>query len=210
MSDGCGHAATFEGLDKTYKQRLIIVTAVNIGMFFVEIIAGELAGSQALKADALDFAADGATYALSFWAIGRPLAVRAGAAFIKGMSLLAIGLWVAATTLYQLFVFGIPAAGVMSLIGLLALAANLFSVWLLMAYKDGDANVRSVWLCSRNDAIGNVAVVIAAGFVFVLGNGVPDLIVAGVMATLFLSSATQILMQSYKEWQHARQHPGHS
>lgn len=210
MSDGCGHAATFEGLDKTYKQRLIIVTAVNIGMFFVEIIAGELAGSQALKADALDFAADGATYALSFWAIGRPLAVRAGAAFIKGLSLLAIGLWVAATTLYQLFVFGIPAAGVMSLIGLLALAANLFSVWLLMAYKDGDANVRSVWLCSRNDAIGNVAVVIAAGFVFVLGNGVPDLIVAGVMATLFLSSATQILMQSYKEWQHARQHPGHS
>jgi len=210
MSDGCGHAATFEGLDKTYKQRLIIVTAVNIGMFFVEIIAGELAGSQALKADALDFAADGATYALSFWAIGRPLAVRAGAAFIKGLSLLAIGLWVAATTLYQLFVFGIPAAGVMSLIGLLALAANLFSVWLLMAYKDGDANVRSVWLCSRNDAIGNVAVVIAAGFVFVLGNGVPDLIVAGVMATLFLSSATQILMQSYKEWRHARQHPGHS
>lgn len=210
MSDGCGHAATFEGLDKTYKQRLIIVTAVNIGMFFVEIIAGELAGSQALKADALDFAADGATYALSFWAIGRPLAVRAGAAFIKGLSLLAIGLWVAATTLYQLFVFGIPAAGVMSLIGLLALAANLFSVWLLMAYKDGDANVRSVWLCSRNDAIGNVAVVIAAGFVFVLGNGVPDLIVAGVMATLFLNSATQILMQSYKEWQHARQHPGHS
>ena len=108
MSDGCGHAATFEGLDKTYKQRLIIVTAVNIGMFFVEIIAGELAGSQALKADALDFAADGATYALSFWAIGRPLAVRAGAAFIKGLSLLAIGLWVAATTLYQLFVFRPP------------------------------------------------------------------------------------------------------
>ena len=92
---------------------------------------------------------------------------------------------------------------------MLALGANLLSVWLLMAYKDGDANVRSVWLCSRNDAIGNVAVVIAAGFVWWLGTGVPDLIVAGVMSALFLSSASQILVQSYREWQHARAHPGH-
>ncbi len=209
MSDGHDHVTTFEGLNDEYKRRLMLVTAINVGMFFVEIVAGQLSGSQALKADALDFAADGATYALSFWAIGRPLAVRAGAAFIKGLSLLAIGLWVAATTLYQFFVYGVPAAEVMTGIGLMALAANLASVWLLMAYKDGDANVRSVWLCSRNDAIGNVAVVIAAGFVFVLGNGIPDLIVAGVMSALFLSSASQILVQSYKEWQHAREHPGH-
>ncbi len=209
MSDGHDHVTTFEGLNDEYKRRLMLVTAINVGMFFVEIVAGQLSGSQALKADALDFAADGATYALSFWAIGRPLAVRAGAAFIKGLSLLAIGLWVAATTLYQFFVYGVPAAEVMTGIGLMALAANLASVWLLMAYKDGDANVRSVWLCSRNDAIGNVAVVIAAGFVWWLGNGVPDLIVAGVMSALFLSSASQILVQSYKEWQHARAHPGH-
>jgi Co/Zn/Cd efflux system component len=209
MSDGHDHATIFDGLDDEYKRRLMLVTAINIGMFVVEMTAGQLSGSQALKADALDFAADGATYALSFWAIGRPLAVRAGAAFIKGLSLLAIGLWVAATTLYQFFVLGVPEAGVMSGIGLLALAANLASVWLLVAYKDGDANVRSVWLCSRNDAIGNVAVVIAAGFVWVLGTGVPDLIVAGVMSALFLSSASQILVQSYKEWQHARLRPGH-
>lgn len=210
MSDGHEHAATFEGLNDDYKRRLLIVTVVNIGMFIVEMTAGQLAGSKALQADALDFAADGATYALSFWAIGKPLAVRAGAAFLKGLSLLAIGLWVAATTLYQLFVFGIPRAEVMSVIGILALAANLFSVWLLVKYKDGDANVRSVWLCSRNDAIGNVAVVIAAIFVFILGNGAPDLIVAGIMSALFLSSASQVLVQSYKEWQHARLHPGHS
>jgi Co/Zn/Cd efflux system component len=209
MSDGHDHAVTFEGLDGEYKRRLIIITAVNIAMFFVEMSAGYLAGSKALQADALDFAADGATYALSFWAIGKPLAVRAGAAFLKGLSLLAIGLWVGATTLYQFFVFGIPQAGVMGIIGVLALGANLFSVWMLLPYKDGDANVRSVWLCSRNDAIGNVAVVIAAGFVFVLNNGVPDLIVAGVMSALFLSSASQILVASYKEWQHARVHPEH-
>jgi Co/Zn/Cd efflux system component len=208
MSDGHDHATTFDGLDSEYRRRLLIVTAINIGMFIVEMAAGHLAGSKALQADALDFAADGATYALSFWAIGRPLPVRAGAAFVKGLSLLCIGLWVGATTLYQFFVFGVPAAEVMTAVGILALAANLFSVWLLVAYKDGDANVRSVWLCSRNDAIGNVAVVIAAGLVFLLNNGIPDLIVAGVMSALFLSSASQILVASFKEWEHAREHPG--
>lgn len=210
MSANCGHEHTFEGMNADYKRRLIAVTMINIAMFAVEMTAGQLAGSQALKADALDFFADGVTYALSFWAIGRPLAVRAGAAFLKGLSLMAMGLWVAATTLYQFFVLGVPQAEVMSVVGLMALGANLASVWLLFAYKDGDANIRSVWLCSRNDAIGNVAVVGAALFVALLGNGVPDLIVAGVMAALFLSSAYQILRQSYAEWQHARHHPGHS
>ena len=204
MSDGHNHAATFEGMSEEYKRRLILVTAINVAMFFVEMTAGQLAGSQALQADALDFAADGATYALSFWAIGRPLAVRAGAAMLKGVSLLLMGLWVAGTTLYQFLVLGVPEAEVMSVIGVLALIANLGSVWLLMAYKDGDANVRSVWLCSRNDAIGNVAVVIASFFVLLLNSGVPDLIVAGVMAALFLTSATQILRQSWGEWREAR------
>lgn len=204
------HAVTFDGLDADYKRRLVLVTGINIAMFAVEMLAGQLSGSQALKADALDFFADGVTYALSLWAIGRPLGVRAGAAFLKGLSLLAMGLWVAGSTLYHVFVFGIPAAEVMSAIGILALVANLASVWLLMAYKDGDANVRSVWLCSRNDAIGNVAVVAAAGFVAILGNGVPDLVVAGVMAALFLNSSAQILHQSWQEWRHAKEHPGHS
>ncbi len=206
MGDGHNHAATFDGMDDNFKRRLLIVTAVNIAMFVVEMSAGQLSGSQALKADALDFAADGATYALSFWAIGRPLAVRAGAAMAKGVSLLLMGLWVAGTTLYQFLVLGVPQAEVMSVIGILALAANLFSVWLLVPYKDGDANIRSVWLCSRNDAIGNVAVVVAAGLVLLFNSGVPDLIVAGIMAALFLTSAVQILTQSWGEWQEARAH----
>jgi Co/Zn/Cd efflux system component len=209
MGVGHDHGTTFEGLNDDYKRRLIAVTAINIGMFFVEMSAGQFSGSQALKADALDFFADGVTYALSFWAIGKPLTVRATAAFAKGLSLVAIGLWIAITTLYQLFVHGIPEASVMSVVGLLALAANLLSVWLLVAYKDGDANIRSVWLCSRNDAIGNVAVVMAAIAVAILGNGAPDLIVAGVMAALFLTSATQILKQSYAEWRHSREHLDH-
>lgn len=210
MGDGHDHAATFDGMNDDYKRRLMLVTAINIGMFVVEMTAGQLSGSQALKADALDFFADGITYALSFWAIGRPLAVRAGAAFAKGLSLVAMGLWIAGTTLYQFFVYGIPQAEVMSVIGLAALAANLLSVWLLFAYKDGDSNIRSVWLCSRNDAIGNVAVVIAAGLVLWFNSGLPDLVVAGVMAALFLTSATQILRQSWSEWRHERAGHDHS
>jgi Co/Zn/Cd efflux system component len=209
MDDAHDHPATFEGLDPAYRNRLLLVTAINIVMFVVEMTAGQLSGSQALKADALDFFADGVTYALSFWAIGKPLAVRASAAFAKGLSLLAMGLWVAGTTLWQFFVFGVPEGEVMSVVGLLALAANLASVVLLVAYKDGDANVRSVWLCSRNDAIGNVAVVIASGLVIWLNSGIPDLLVAGVMAALFLYSAVLILRDSWGEWQHARQHQRH-
>ena len=213
MGDGHDHAATFDGLNDEYKRRLIIVTVINIAMFVVEMSAGQISGSQALKADALDFFADGVTYALSFWAIGKALTVRSGAAFAKGLSLVAMGVWIAGSTLYQVFAYGVPEAQVMSLIGVLALAANLLSVWLLMAYKDGDSNVRSVWLCSRNDAIGNVAVVVAAGFVWWLNSGIPDLIVAGVMSGLFLYSAQQILRQSYGEWKGARagghEHHGH-
>jgi Co/Zn/Cd efflux system component len=203
------HAITFEGMNAEYKRRLALVTVINIAMFLIEMLAGQLSGSQALKADALDFFADGITYALSFWVIGRPMAVRAGAAFAKGISLMLMGLWVAGSTLYQVFVLGVPQAEVMSAIGILALGANLLSVYLLMTYKDGDANIRSVWLCSRNDAIGNVAVVLAALLVALLGNGVPDLIVAGAMATLFLASSVQILRQSYGEWRHAQEHPHH-
>ena len=201
MSAGHDHSASFEGLNDDYKRRLMLVTAINIGMFILEMGAGQLSGSQALKADALDFAADGATYALSFWVIGRPQRVRTGAAFIKGLSLFAMGVWIAVTTLYQFFVLGVPAAEVMGLIGFLALGANLLSVYLLFAYKDGDANIRSVWLCSRNDAIGNLAVMVAAVLVAVMNSGAPDLIVAGIMSALFLTSSYQILRQGWAEWQ---------
>ena len=206
MSARHDHSHTFVGMNDDYKRRLMLVTAINIGMFVVEMTAGQLSGSQALKADALDFFADGVTYALSFWAIGRPQRVRTGAAVLKGVSLLAMGIWIAASTLYQFFVLGVPEAQVMGLIGFLALAANLLSVYLLFAYKDGDANIRSVWLCSRNDAIGNVAVMVAAGLVAWLNSGAPDLIVAGVMAALFLTSSYQILRQSWGEWRHADEH----
>jgi Co/Zn/Cd efflux system component len=170
-------------------------------MFAVEMGGGALAGSQALQADALDFLADSATYGISLAVIGASVPVRAWAAFAKGLSLTLMGLWVFGSTAYHVFVLGLPRAEIMGVVGFLALAANVASVLLLMRYKDGDANVRSVWLCSRNDAIGNVAVMIAALGVWGTVTKWPDLIVAAIMASLFLWSSAQILRQSWRELQ---------
>jgi Co/Zn/Cd efflux system component len=196
------HAVVFDGVSDDYRRRLMAVIAINGAMFVIEMIAGSFSGSQALKADALDFFADTMTYGLSLWAIGLALRTRSLVALGKGASLLLMGLWVAGSTLYRVFVGGVPEAEVMGGIGLLALAANIASVVVLMRYQDGDANVRSVWLCSRNDAIGNVAVMIAALGVWGTATGWPDLIVAAIMAGLFLTSATRILSQAWQEYRH--------
>ena len=197
----CGHNATFEGLSADYKRRLWLVIAINAVMFFVEMGAGAIAGSQALQADALDFFADSATYGISLAVIGASIPVRAWAAFAKGVSLTLMGLWVFGSTAYHVLILGLPRAEIMGVIGFLALAANVASVLLLMRYKDGDANVRSVWLCSRNDAIGNVAVMLAALGVWGTVTKWPDLIVAAIMAGLFLWSSSRILRQSWRELQ---------
>lgn len=201
MAGGCcGHEAQFEGLTRDYKVRLWAVIAINGAMFVVEMLAGHLSGSRALQADALDFLGDTMTYGISLAVIGQAVRVRSGAALFKAATLLAMGLWVFGSTLWAVFVLNLPVAPVMGGVGLLALAANLASVLLLARYKDGDANVRSVWLCSRNDAIGNVAVMGAAGAVWTLGSAWPDLIVAGIMAGLFLNSARLITAQALAEW----------
>lgn len=199
MAGCCGHDAKFEGVSDDYKRRLWIVIAINATMFVVEMVAGQLAGSQALQADALDFLGDSLTYGISLAVIGASIHVRTNAALAKAASLLLMGLWVFGSTVYRVFYVGVPEAEIMGAIGLLALVANLASVMLLVRYKDGDANVRSVWLCSRNDAIGNVAVMIAALGVWGTATGWPDLIVAGIMAGLFLNSAWQILVQAIQE-----------
>ncbi|MEX0853041.1 MAG: cation diffusion facilitator family transporter [Bauldia sp.] len=198
MSNDHDHG-TFEGLSADYKRRLWVVIAINATMFLVEIGAGALSGSQALQADALDFAGDAATYGISLAVIGASIRVRSTTALIKGLSLTLVGLWVFGSTVYHVLVLGIPRAEIMGLVGFLALAANLTSVLILMRYKDGDANVRSVWLCSRNDAVGNVAVMLAALAVWATATKWPDLIVAAIMAALFLSSSFQILRQSIRE-----------
>lgn len=190
----------FDGFDPRYKRILWTVIGINGAMFLTEMVAGQLAGSQALKADALDFLADTVTYGLSLAVIGATLRMRATAALFKGLSLSLMALWVFGSTVYHSFVLGLPKAEVMGAIGVLALAANLASVLLLLPYKDGDANVRSVWLCSRNDSIGNVIVMAAALGVWGTSTAWPDLAVAAVMAGIFLTSSAQILRQAWAEY----------
>ena len=199
MSGCCGHDAKFDGVSDDYKRRLWVVIALNATMFVVEMTAGHLAKSQALQADALDFLGDALTYGLSLAVIGASVQARTNAALAKGFSLLLMGLWVFGSTIYRVFYVGVPEAEIMGVIGFLALLTNSASVLLLVRYKDGDANVRSVWLCSRNDAIGDVAVMFAALGVWGTAAGWPDLMVATVMAGLFLSSSFQIVRQALAE-----------
>ena len=206
MAGCCGHDAKFDGVSADYKRRLWIVIALNAVMFAVEMTAGHMAKSQALQADALDFLGDALTYGISLAVIGASVRVRTTAALAKGISLLLMGLWVFGSTVYRVFYVGVPAAEIMGVIGFLALLTNLASVLLLVRYKDGDANVRSVWLCSRNDAIGNVAVMFAALGVWGTATGWPDLIVATIMAGLFLSSAFQIVRQALAERREIGEH----
>jgi len=196
------HDLEFDGTSPAYHRALIAVIVLNAALFVVEMTAGALAGSRALQADALDFGADAATYALSLWAIGRPRHHRARVAQIKGLSLAVMALWVMGLALRDALAPGLPRAEVMGAVGFAALAANVASVLILMRWREGDANVRSVWLCSRNDAIGNVAVMGAAVLVAALGSGWPDLVVAIAMAGLFLSSSVQILRRAGAERAH--------
>lgn len=193
------HNHDFDGASPGFRRALWAVIAINGAMFLVEMAAGALSNSRALQADALDFLGDTLTYGISLAVIGMPLAIRARAAQLKAWSLVAMALFVLGSTLWQVLVLAMPKAEVMGVVGLAALAANVASVLILMRWRDGDSNVRSVWLCSRNDAIGNVAVMGAALLVAWTATPWPDLVVAGFMAGLFLRSAIAILRQAKGE-----------
>jgi Co/Zn/Cd efflux system component len=202
-NDSCG-SQSFKGLSARYIKILWIVVSINFLMFLVESVAGFLADSTALKADALDFLGDAATYAATLLVIGKPLKTRSLIALLKGLSLGAMAVFVLGFTLYRVFVTGEPEPFTMGAIGFMALAANMVSVLLLMKYRDGDSNVRSVWLCSRNDAIGNVAVIIAGAGVFATGTVWPDIIVAFVIAGLFMHSSLKITTQAISEFKETK------
>ena len=198
---GCGNNLKFDGVSKRYKTVLWIVIGINALMFFIEMGASVASGSMALRADALDFLGDAMTYSITLLAIGHALRWRASAALFKGLTLILMGLWVLGSTIHRVFILGIPNEMIMGSVALMAFGANVTSVLLLLAYRDGDSNVRSVWLCSRNDAIGNLAVMVAAGLVHVTQSHWPDLLVAFLMALLFLHSATLIIRQARSELQ---------
>jgi len=199
MGRRCGIAHEFTGMSNRYKKVLGWVIGINALLFGVEMVAGIEAQSQALQADALDFLGDTLTYGLSLWAIGKPLSSRSTVALWKGRSLFIMALWVVGSTAYRIFYMGSPSAYTMGSISIAAFLANFVSVLLLLKYREGDANVKSVWLCSRNDAIGNLAVLCAASGVWASGSAWPDLFVALVLASLFLTSSWQILQLAHRE-----------
>ena len=185
--------------DPRWRKALWIALAVNAGMFAVEMYAGAAADSRALMADALDFFGDAANYAISLLVAGMALAVRARAALFKGLTLVGLGVFVLAASVYAALAGTSPEAHSMGIVGGLALVANVAVALMLYGFRTGDANMRSVWICSRNDAIGNLAVVAAAVGVFGTGTAWPDLIVAAVLATLGISGGMQIIRQARDE-----------
>ncbi|MCL4160401.1 UNVERIFIED_CONTAM: hypothetical protein GTU68_036225 [Idotea baltica] len=168
-------------------------------MFVVEMIASYFGDSVSLQADALDFFGDGVNYAISLFVLGMALHLRARASLFKGLTMGVFGLWVLVSAGYRAFAGSEPEPTMMGSIALLALIANVCVALTLYRYREGDSNMRSIWLCSRNDAIGNIAVIIAAVGVFTSASRWPDLIVAILIASLSLSAACHIIRLAIME-----------
>jgi len=183
----------------SWRRALWVALVINGGFFLAEIIAGAAAGSIALQADALDFFGDAANYAISLRVAGMALTWRARAAVVKGGTLGVLALWVLGSTAWHAFYGTLPRADVMGVVGFAALVANGGVALMLYRFRGGDANMRSVWICSRNDALGNLAVLLAAIGVFGTGTGWPDVMVAAIMGGLGLSGGWQIVRQARDE-----------
>ena len=199
MSANCCQHCEPEDGGPAFRRVLWGVLAINAVMFAVEIGAGMLAGSASLQADALDFLGDAANYGISLFVVGMALRYRATAALAKGATMGVFGLWVLGITAWHVWHGTLPQAGTMGAIGLMALIANGTSFALLWAYRAGDANMRSAWICTRNDVMGNLAVLLAAAGVFGTGAGWPDAVVAVIMAGLALQGSWIVLRQAVDE-----------
>jgi Co/Zn/Cd efflux system component len=186
-----------------YRKILWVALIINLAMFGIEIGAGFKSGSVSLLADAIDFFGDAANYGVSLAVLSAGLTLRSRAALLKGACMIGFGLFVLGRAAWMISQGGTPEAFAMGSIGLLALIANVAVAAMLYAYREGDANMRSVWLCSRNDAIGNIAVMLAALGVLGTSSAWPDLLVAGGMAALALSGGVSVVKQAMSELKHA-------
>lgn len=201
MSDCCDSpcSSAKPPVDQRYRRVLMLALVVNAAMFGIEIGFGWVAGSVSLLADAVDFLGDAGNYAISLFVLGLAPHWRTRTALFKGLSMGAYGIFVLGQLAWHALSGTVPDARTMGVIGLLALGANLSVAVLLYAYRNGDANMRSVWLCTRNDVIGNLAVLLAALGVFGSGQGWPDFAVAGLMSYLGLSAARSVIAHAQRE-----------
>ncbi len=199
MSEACCGKVSAAPLDAKVRRILWIVLVANAAMFVVETIGGHAIGSLALQADALDFAADAATYGVTLWAIGRSSLVRTRAALVKSAAMLTMGAIILAMAIAKLISPVSPEATPMGMIGVLALAVNLGAVIMLLPVRSGDANLRSVWLCSRNDAFGNILVILAAAATAATRSPWPDFVVGAIMCLLFVSGSWAVYRQARRE-----------
>ncbi len=195
----CSHDKSHKQLSPRYKKALWIALGLNLAMFVIEIMAGINSGSVSLLSDSLDFFGDSANYVISLIVLPMALSYRAKASLFKGATMGGFGLFILVTTLYRLWYGEVPSHSEMSIVGVLALLANLSALWVLYHFRDGDSNMKSVWLCSRNDAIGNVAVIGAGIAVYFTSSKYPDLIVAFILASLALSASFTIIKQALGE-----------
>ena len=199
MAAGCCPPGPDGPLLRTQRRALLVVLAINLVMFVIEAGAGWSADSVALQADALDFLGDSLNYATALLVLGWSLTWRAGAALAKGLTMCGFGLFVLGSSVYNALTGAVPQAIVMGWVGALALAANVACALILYRFRAADANMRAVWLCSRNDVIGNLAVLAAGVGVFASGTAWPDLAVGLVMASLALWAGGSVVRQARAE-----------
>ncbi|HCB76123.1 MAG: cation transporter [Brevundimonas aurantiaca] len=195
----CGSAVKFDGASPAYRRVLASVIAINLVGFGAVLIGSITQGSAALAANALDFLADSVTYAVSLCVIGRSVRVRATAALVKSASLAALGVGVLAFAAWRALTGAAPEGVVITGLGAFGFAANLLAAALLIRFRDGDANVRSVWLCTRNDLMHSLGVAAAGGLVWLTGSHWPDLVAGALLAAIFLHSAWSITRQALEE-----------
>ncbi|MEQ8164982.1 MAG: cation transporter [Alphaproteobacteria bacterium] len=185
--------------DKIYRRVLWAVLAINAVMFVVEIGAGIASRSASLQADAVDFLGDAANYGISLFVVGHALHIRARASLAKALTMGAFGIWVLGVAGWNAMTGATPHAYTMGIVGISALAANVASFWLLWQFRNGDSNMRSAWICTRNDVLSNLAVLLAALGVFGTGTGWPDVVVASIMGILALQGAAAVTRQALAE-----------
>ncbi len=203
---GCGCTHGVDGAEEPRFRRVLWIALIaNAVMFVVEVVAGIVSSSVALQADALDFFGDAANYGITLAVLGLSLRARSIAALIKSATMALFGVWVIGSAISRAFDGTIPDAPIMGSVAVLALVVNVAVAVMLYRYRGGDSNTRSIWLCSRNDAISNIAVLFASSGVYLTASGWPDIVVAAVIASLNLSAAHQVLVQASSElrYEHA-------